>query len=598
MLNEVLETLSEFHFLRPWWLLLLIVVPFLIWAQIRFVARANNWHKVISDSLFDALIESKSSRRVRTAMALPPLALICAAFALAGPAYERLPQPVETKQDPIVIVLDLTLSMASTDIQPSRIERAKFKISDLLAHRDEGLTGLVVYAGDAYVVTPLTSDTSNISNLLPSLHPEMMPVRGSNVIAAVELANKLFISLAQERGRIILLTDGITNFGKLRDTVDLRYPISILGIVPTEEKTPNGGEPVMEQGLLRDFAMVTGGRYRTITLNDTDIEYLLQEAALTETELLENQTFDTWHDIGYLLVLPLALLLALSMRRGGLAVVLLVVGANVQAGWLEDLWVQKDRQALAAHDEGNFAAAADLFRDPQWRAVAKYRSGSYAEAEELFSQNDEVESIYNQGNALAWEGRFSDALEAYDVVLAKEPDHQDAQHNKDVIEALLEAMQQQQNGDSGEDQNGDPQESEQQSDQNAQAQNQSQTDQNSSDTNSNSQTASAQQDDATEESRDTSEQSQSQEGEERHEPAARAQAQRQEQSTEDEESENQSTVDIAESSEERELREIHERWLRRIPDDPSGLLRRKFQAESNARIERGELNQDNVGSGW
>ena len=598
MLDAMFDAFAEFHFLRPWWLLLLFVALVLIWAQIRFVARANNWHKVISDSLFDALIESKSSRRVRLAMALPPLALVCAAFALAGPTYERLPQPVETKQDPLVIVLDLTLSMGSTDIQPSRIERAKFKVSDILEHRDEGLTGLVVYAGDAYVVTPLTSDTSNILNLLPSLHPEMMPVRGSNVVAAVELANELFGSLDQERGRIILLTDGISNFGTLRDTVDVRYPLSILGIEPTEDFAPNGGEAVGGQRLLRDFAMVTGGRYRSISLNDDDIKFLLQKSVLSETELLENQTFDTWHDIGYLLVLPLALLLALSMRRGGLAVVLLVVCNNVDAGWLEDLWVPKDRQALAAHDEGNFGAAAELFRDPQWRAVAKYRSGSYAEAEELFSHNESLASIYNRGNALAWEGRFSDAIQAYDNVLSQEPNHEDAQHNKAVIEALLEAMQQQQNDKSDESQEGEPQESEQQGNQNAQSQNQSQSDQANPEEDSNQQSTSTQQDEVADANQEEREQSQSDEGNEENEPTERTEAQRQDQSMADEGSDDQSSADLAESSEERELREIHERWLRRIPDDPSGLLQRKFQAESNARIERGELNQDNVGSAW
>lgn len=598
MLDEIFESLAEFHFLRPWWMLLLIVAPFLIWAQIRLVARANNWHKVISDSLFDALIESKSTRRVRLAMTLPPLALIFAAIALAGPTYERLPQPVETKQDPIVIVLDLTLSMASTDLQPSRVERAKFKISDILERRDEGLTGLVVYAGDAYVVTPLTSDTSNILNLLPSLHPDMMPIRGSNAVAALELANDLFSSLAQERGRIILLTDGVTNFGVLRDAVDSRYPISILGIEPSEGIASNGAATAPGDGLLRDFAMVAGGRYRSITLNDDDIEFLLQAPVLSSTEILENQTFDTWHDIGFLFVLPLALLLAFSTRRGGMAVVVLVVCANVQAGWLEDLWVPKDRQALAAHDEGEFKVAAELFRDPQWRAVAKYRSGSYEEAGDLFSKDESLASIYNQGNALAWEGRFMDALQAYDKVLSKEPDHEDAQHNKALIEALLEEMQQQQSEGSDENPESDPQETEQQGNQNEQSQNQSQNNQDSLAEESNQQSSSTQQDEASEGNQDNNEQSQSQKTDQKNEQTEQADANRQEQRTTDENTADYPTTDLAESSEERELREIHERWLRRIPDDPSGLLRRKFQAESNARIERGELKRDKVGSAW
>lgn len=593
------EALTEFHFLRPWWLLLLVVAPLLVWAQIRYVARANNWHKVISDSLFDALIESKPLRRVRMAMALPPLALICAAFALAGPTYERLPQPVETKSDPIVIVLDLTLSMASTDIQPSRIERAKFKISDILTHRDEGLTGLVAYAGDAYVVTPLTNDKSNILNLLPSLHPDMMPVRGSNVVAAVELANELFSSLGQERGRIMLLTDGITNFGVLRDTVDSRYPISILGIGAPEAVDSIGRESVLDAGLLRDFAMVSGGRYRTITLGDDDIEFLLEESALTTTELLENQTFDVWHDVGYLLVLPLALFLAFSMRRGGLAIVLLFVGFNIQAGWLDDLWVPKDRQALAAHDKGNFEVAADLFRDPQWRGVAKYRSGSFDEAGELFAKDESLDSLYNQGNALAWEGRFSDAIQAFDAVLTQDPNHEDAQHNKEVIEALLEAMQQQQSSESDQSQGDQPQESEQQGDQNTQNQSHSQDSQENSTQESQSESANSSDSETSDANQDVQRQNQAVEDpNDESAEADQAQALNQEQAEADEESQGQTSTALDESSEEREIREIHERWLRRIPDDPSGLLRRKFQAESNARIERGELNQEDFGPAW
>ncbi len=590
------EVLTEFHFLRPWWLLLLSIAPLLIWAQIRFISRANNWHNVISDSLFDALIESKPLRRVRVSMALPPLALICAALALAGPTYERLPQPVETKNDPIVIVLDLTLSMGSTDIRPSRIERAKFKISDILERRDEGLTGLVVYAGDAYVVTPLTSDKDNILNLLPSLDPEMMPVRGSNAEAAIALANDLFTSLGQESGRIILLTDGIANFGSLRDSVDSRYAISILGIGSSDVVRSDGREFELDHSLLRDFAMITGGRYRSITLNDDDIEFLLEEPSLTATELLDNQTFDVWHDLGYLLVLPLALLLAFSMRRGGLAVVLLVIGASVQAGWLEDLWVPKDRQALSAHDAGNFETAAELFRDSQWRGVAKYRSGDFAEAGEFFSTNESVESIYNQGNALAWEGRFSDALTAYDGVLMQEPEHEDAKHNKAIIEALLEAMQQ--NSDSEQSQGDQQQESNQQGNQNAQSQNQSQQSQDASEQESDSQMSNepSQQHGGTEQ--DTQPQNETQDDSEESADAEQQQAQRQDASESDDETEGQDSAALAESSEERELREIHERWLRRIPDDPSGLLRRKFQAESNARIERGELDQADVGPAW
>ena len=577
----MLESLADFHFLRPWWLLLLITIPVVVMLQAHYALRSNNWHKVISPVLFDALLEAKPTRKAHVARVIPPLALLCMAFALAGPTYARLPQPVAIKDDPLVIVLDLTLSMTSNDIQPSRIERSKFKISDILTHREEGLTGFVVYAGDAYVVTPLTNDDANILNLLPSLSPEMMPVKGSNAVAALSVANDLFSSIGYESGRILLLTDGISDFANLRNTVDKRYPMSILGVgSPTLQDSTNRA-PNLDESLLRDFARVTSGRYQTISKTDSDIAYLLRETTLSSTELLEDQTFDAWHDVGYLLIFPIALLLAMSMRRGGLAVMLLIVGTQIQGGWLQDLWVPKDTQAYAAHEEGNFSVAGELFEDSQWRGVAKYRAGEFTEASELFARNESLTSMYNQGNARAWEGRLDDALKAYDDVLAQIPNHEDALHNKAVIEELMQAMQQQQQGgESGDNAEQDQEDQEQQSQQQNAGQQQS-------DSSQAQQDAQEQQSAEAQEAQDDEEQAEEK-------PSQQPQAQDESDGQRDE----KSGAQVEESPAERELREIHERWLRRIPDDPSGLLQRKFQAESNARIERGELQQKDLGPAW
>lgn len=578
----MLETFSEFHFLRPWWLLLIGAVPLLVGMQLRLAMRSNNWHRVIAPSLFDALIESKSTHRMRAIMALPAIALLCAAIGLAGPTYERLPQPVETKQDPLVIVLDLTLSMTSSDLQPTRAERAKFKISDILERREEGLTGLVVYAGDAYVVTPLTRDDDTILNLLPSLAPDMMPVNGSNAVAALRLANQMLDSVGHEAGRVLLLTDGIEDFARLRNEIDTAYPISILGVGLAASATNAGQRELFAESRLRDFAMVAGGRYRTLATGDADISYLLAERVLTPTELLENQSFDAWHDMGYYLILPIALLLAFAMRRGGIAVILLVIGSHVHGGWLQDLWVPQDSQAYAAHEQGDFKGAAEKFNDPQWRGVAKYRSGEFAEAGELFARNEATAAKYNEGNALAWSGKLNDAIEAYDRVLVDDPDHEDAKHNKAVLEKLLEDLQnqQQQGGDSEESQQSDQQNSQDQSagDQQEQPSQENQAD--------------------SSEGQQEQQQANAEPEEQESESEAEQQVQQPDESEQVEDEGNQSMAEANESAEDREMREIHERWLRRIPNDPSGLLRRKFQAESNARIERGELDRNEVGPAW
>lgn len=581
------EELANFHFIRPWWLMLLLAVPLLLLLQNRFAQRANNWHKVIEEPLFNALVGANASTFVRVTTITTPLALICAMFALAGPTYEKLPQPVETKDDPLVIVLDLSLSMTSEDLQPSRTERAKFKINDILQAREEGLTALVVYAGDAYIVTPLTTDDQNILNLLPTLDPTIMPVKGSNATAALELAIQQFDSFEIPYGEILFITDGISNFSGLRDTVDSRFPISILGVGTRGGTDARGRELHLNEDLLSDFARVTGGRYRTISRSDDDIDFLLAGSGPETTKLLEDQTFDAWHDLGYLLILPCAFLVALSMRRGGIAIVLAVVTVHIEAGWLDDLWIPRDRQGYAAHEEGNFKEAGELFKDPSWQGVANYRNGEFETAQGLFAQDESLSAIYNQGNALAWQGKLSEAIAAYDAVLTTDPDHVDALHNKQTLEKLIQDLQNQQSSES-DSKEGDESEDSQQN------QGNSSQDQQSQSSDSQSQPSEQQEQNQQQSESDDSQQAEEEES---------ADAQQQEQSEQEEQSAQEQELAAAlpeemESSEERELREIQEAWLRRIPDDPGGLLRRKFEAESNARIERGDLNRSEVGSAW
>src|SRR5690606_4082420 len=138
-----------------------------------------NWRREIAPDLLDHLLDHRGERRMRWPWWLAFAGWVLGCLALAGPTWEKLPQPVLQKRDALVVVLDLSLSMTVADVQPSRLQRARYKILDLLQRRTEGLTGLVAYAGDAHVVTPLTDDTATIANLVPALAPDMMPIYGS-----------------------------------------------------------------------------------------------------------------------------------------------------------------------------------------------------------------------------------------------------------------------------------------------------------------------------------------------------------------------------------------------------------------------------------
>ncbi|WP_240554857.1 VWA domain-containing protein [Oceanicoccus sagamiensis] len=161
--------LDQFHFLRPEWLLAIIPATLLALFFWRQKSSAANWRGAINPQLLDHLIDGGSQRVARWPWLLLLLVWVTASIAMAGPTWTKLPQPIHKKQDALVIVLDLSLSMLAEDIKPSRLVRARHKILDILAQREEGLTALIAYSGDAHIVSPLTDDNPTIANLTPAL---------------------------------------------------------------------------------------------------------------------------------------------------------------------------------------------------------------------------------------------------------------------------------------------------------------------------------------------------------------------------------------------------------------------------------------------
>ena len=167
------------HLMRPEWLwamLPALVLLLLLWRQRR---NQGSWHAVIAPDLLPYLVGGSAASRSTNFLPLILCGWLLAAFAASGPSWQKIPQPIHQKQDALVLLLDLSYSMKSADLAPSRVDRARQKLLDLLRSRKEGQTGLIAYAGDAHIVTPLTDDTPTIANLLPALQPDMMPVPGS-----------------------------------------------------------------------------------------------------------------------------------------------------------------------------------------------------------------------------------------------------------------------------------------------------------------------------------------------------------------------------------------------------------------------------------
>ncbi len=571
-----MHELAAFHFLRPWWLLALFgaVVMALLAARARL--KRSSWDAVIDSELHDALIERALKKSGTLKPVLTGFALAIASIALAGPTWQRLPQPIDQKTDALVIVLDLSLSMYATDVAPSRLVQARHVITDILRRRTEGYTGLVAYAGDAHTVSPLTDDTRTIENMLAALAPDMMPIMGSNPRQALQLARTLMSNAGMSQGRLLLVTDGVDHIVDVSMDASPNFPISILGVgtaagapiplgfvdQPGRVLTDRGGNTIiakLDTNSLRSLAQMCNGRYANAAAANTDIENLLTTPLPNADDARHsNRKFDLWADYGYWLVLLLIPFALLNFRRGAaLLLVCALVPPPAHASWWSNLWRTPDQQGYQALQQDQPKQAAKIFSDPQWQGVADYRSGAYADADHRFSADPSPNGSYNRGNALAKQRKYPEAIQAYDEALRAAPGDKDAAFNKALIEKLLQQQQQSRGNSNQQSQrNRSQSKSGQSHDQSA-----------SHDDGSDSQQGNPD-DRATKQNRDAhnAQNKDKPDADRKQEMARRDQPQNE---MRDEE------------------RDSLERWLRRVPDDPAGLLRRKFQYESNQRLRNG-----------
>ena len=609
---------DEFHFLRPLCLLAFFPLVALIHFWVKKTHGRSKWLSAINSELLSVLIEDNAKSSGTWLKAALLFALFVSVIGLAGPTWEKLPQNVEQKNDALVILLDLSLSMLGEDIKPSRMIKAKQKVIDILRLRKEGLTGLIAYAGDAHSVVPLTDDNATIENLLVALDPTMMPVFGSNPEHAMTLAVELFSNAGMQEGRVLVISDGIDDISSVSKFRNSAFPISVIGVGTSQGTTipidlPGEGrrfikdpsnEPVivrLEEDNLAQVANQSFGRYARLSIGEQDISRALSTSLPTEDASIKvEREFDTWADQGHWVTLLLLPLVLIGFRRGVLACLPIALAIQMTpmpshaqnitpAGQstadsrglsttqaLGDLWagawLRGDQRGYQALAEGDTATAATLFTDPQWKAAADYKNGDWQRALNGFgapgdsntsrsSRKAQFDTAYNKGNALAHLGQYDNAIKEYGVALAISPNDEDASFNKELVETLKEQKQEQEQQKEGEEEQ--QQQEEQDSSENSESQpNQEQ---------------------------ESAEQQQNSESENQEQPSEKEQQQKE---TEAEQRDQESEADRDEKQ------EALEQWLRRVPDNPGGLLKRKFQYETKQRLRQGDYSNQQGEQIW
>lgn len=446
-----MSTLTGFHFLRPWWLLALLLVPPLLVLLARAARGEGALARLVDPALLPTLLVRSGGRRC--ALALAAAVGTLAVLALAGPAWERVPVPLYRNQAVRVIALSLAPDMLARDVKPDRLTLARYKVRDLLEASRDGRSALIAYAGDAFLVAPVTRDVDTLIEQLDALAPDVMPVQGDAPARAIDLGVQLIHRAGATGGDLVLVTGSAdaAAVAAARRARAAGVRVSVLGV-----GTPQGAPVALpEGGFLEDahgavtiarrddralavLATAGGGRYVAMRADADDV------AALTapvreQAAPVDDARAAQWRDRGPWLLLPLLPLAALGFRRGWvlLLVLALLPLPQARAASFADLWRTPDQQAARLLHEGDARAALARARDPALAAAAAYRAGDYARAAALYRGLSGADARYNLGNALARSGRYREALDAYADALHIEPRMADARANRDAVAAWL-----------------------------------------------------------------------------------------------------------------------------------------------------------------
>lgn len=448
--------------LRPFWLLILPLPIWLLWRLWHRQRQIGRWQRLLPEAFHAALLTRGRLRNSRRPWLVLGAAWLLACLALLGPSWQQAEQPSLSRADPLVVLLDTTPAMLAADVRPTRLGQAKHEILDLLQARPDAQTAVVAFAGSAHTLVPLTNDIATTQNLLDALQPELMPESGHRADLAVAHGIGLLAQGGHERGRLLLIGSQLDE--RERSAIatlleDSSVQLLTLGI-GTEQGAPIAREdgsfmkdhngailiPRLDDSGLRRFASEIGGRYQQARLDESDLHALGLLARTGEIVTRDDTTrLSAWLDQGHWLLLPLLLLAACAGRRGWLFCLPLIVfmPQPSSASGMQDLWSRPDQQGIRLLESERPAEAAERFEKPQWRGYALYQAGDFAGAAEQFGKGDTAADHYNRGNALARNDELEAAIEAYDQALALDPALEHAQRNKATVEEILRQRQQQ-----------------------------------------------------------------------------------------------------------------------------------------------------------
>lgn len=416
---------DQFHFMRPEWLWLfvpMVIIVVLGWFGSK---QKNKWEQKIESHLLPFMIK----RGERFESIGPFLAFIIATsfmiVAVAGPTWKKIEVPGVRSEAILMIALDLSPSMLVEDVSPNRLERAKFKIQDLLKANPGSKVGLIVFSGTAHTVISPCTDYQLLTYQLKSLTPYMMPVQGTNYSNMLVLADTV-LSRTDAPGTLLLVTDNIEN-----DSVNLlleyanssKNRIEILAMASMQGGRIPGlkrgtffkenGEFViskLNQNVLFRLQKHEKININPLTVGNEDVEALAKLIKKNlEFRSKDIESEDEWVENGFPLLWISLFILILWFRKGWMIqwcfFLVLSVSCNSELNSWDDLWYSKDYQGQLAMNADQYEKAANDFESLMHKGVALYKDGDFEAAIEVFKQDTNTMSMYNLSLAYAANGQ-------------------------------------------------------------------------------------------------------------------------------------------------------------------------------------------------
>ena len=422
----MIDFINNFHFLRPWVLVFLLVPLFLHIKNIKIKGAMSSWENICDKALFDYLSIKDNKTKKASLTKYIYIGLISATLAASGPSWKKVEIPAFEIENPIMFVLSASSDMDITDVKPSRLDRAKFLINDILDNSKQGQFGLVIYSQEPYLISPLSDDADLIKNLLLQVTSDVVPDKGDRLDRAIDFAKNKLMQAGFSGGDIIVLASDVGQrfdeaLQKAKQASIDKYNLHII------DTSFDGNEK------LNLVAKEGNGVY--LMLKQDDIKALTDNIQQTNEEKnrISKNLRSNYLDFGYYLVFIPMLCLLNFFRKGILILLFVLYTQNVYAGFLTN----KNQDAVILFNNNKYEEALNLFSDKDWRSVTLFKMEKLEEAlKEIENEKTEI-SLYNKGVILTKLCKYEEAKASFEKVLLINNKNDDARYNLEKINELF-----------------------------------------------------------------------------------------------------------------------------------------------------------------